>query len=134
MMKEATDMVQMPGNLTILVVDDDALISMSTVDMLEDMGHQVLEASSGAQALEIVKAAKRVDLVITDYSMPGMNGAELALGLRQIRDDLPVLVATGYSDLPQGAGIDLPRLGKPYSQEQLAREISNIFSAGHPEA
>ncbi|RWX78954.1 response regulator [Neorhizobium lilium] len=127
-------MVHMPDALTILVVDDDALISMSMVDMLEDLGHQVLEASSGAQALEIVKAAERIDLVITDYSMPGMNGAELAMGLRRIRNDLPVLVATGYADLPPDAGIDLPRLGKPYSQEQLAREISNIFSARNAEA
>lgn len=123
-----------PGALTILVVDDDALISMSTVDMLEDMGHQVLEATSGAQALEIVRAVERIDLVITDYSMPGMNGAELATGLRKIRGDLPVLVATGYSDLPSDAGLDLPRLGKPYSQEQLAHEISNLFPGRSPSA
>jgi CheY-like chemotaxis protein len=123
-------MVHTSNALTILVVDDDALISMSTMDMLEDLGHQVLEASSGAQALDLVKTSQqKIDLVITDFSMPGMNGAELAEGIRKIRDDLPVLVATGYSDLPSGAGMDLPRLGKPYSQEQLAQEISNIFSS-----
>ena len=125
-MKATTEMIHTTEALTILVVDDDALISMSTVDMLEDLGHRVLEASSGAQALKMLEAADRVDLVITDYSMPGMNGAELAEGIRLIRHDLPVLVATGYSDLPPGSGVDLPRLGKPYSQEQLSREIANL--------
>jgi CheY-like chemotaxis protein len=125
-MKATTEMIHTPEALTILVVDDDALISMSTVDMLEDLGHRVLEASSGAQALKMIEAADRIDLVITDYSMPGMNGAELAESIRRIRSDLPVLVATGYSDLPPGSGMDLPRLGKPYSQEQLSLQIANL--------
>jgi CheY-like chemotaxis protein len=120
-------MAETPNTLTILVVDDDALISMTTVDMLEDLGHRVLEANSGSRALDIVNQADRIDLVITDYSMPGMNGAQLAEAIRAVRADLPVLVATGYSDLPSDAGLDLPRLGKPYSQEQLAHEISKIF-------
>ena len=64
--------------MTILIVDDDALISMSTVDMLEDLGHEVLEAHSGKRALEILREVDRVDLMITDYSMPKMNGMELA--------------------------------------------------------
>lgn len=120
-------MVQTPNALTILVVDDDALISMTTVDMLEDLGHRVLEANSGSRALDIVNQAD-IDLVITDYSMPGMNGAQLAEAIRAVRADLPVLVATGYSDLPSDAGQDLPRLGKPYSQDQLANEIAKIFA------
>jgi CheY-like chemotaxis protein len=97
--------------------------------MLEDLGHRVVDASSGNDALAIVSAAEDIDLIITDYSMPGMNGAQLAKAVREIRPDLPVLVATGYADLPPGTGIDLPRLSKPYTQEQLAREIATIFSA-----
>jgi hypothetical protein len=46
-----------------------------------------------------------------------------------MRPEMPVLVATGYADLPPGTGMDLPRLSKPYTQDQLAREIANIFSA-----
>ncbi|WP_275788749.1 PAS domain-containing hybrid sensor histidine kinase/response regulator [Pararhizobium gei] len=111
----------------ILIVDDDALIAMSTVDMLEDLGHEVIEANSGERALEILAGDDRIDLMITDYSMPGMNGAQLAKAALELKPKLPILVATGYADLPPGAGIDLPRLGKPYTQEQMATEIVKVL-------
>ena len=63
-----------PRPATILVVDDDALIAMSTVDMLEDLGHTVLEAHSGREALEILRSGTAVDLMMTDQAMPGMTG------------------------------------------------------------
>ena len=110
--------------MTILIVDDDALISMSTVDMLEDLGHEVLEANSGKRALEILRDVERVDLMITDYSMPKMNGMELATTARELRPDLPILLATGYAELPSGPAIDLPRIDKPYHQERLAAGIA----------
>src|SRR6185369_16940609 len=62
---------------TILVVDDDPLVAMSTVDMLEDLGHKVIEANSGDQALRILDAGREVDLLLTDHAMPGMTGVEL---------------------------------------------------------
>lgn len=114
---------------TILVVDDDPLVAMSTVDLLENLGHSVREANSGAEALEIVRSGEHFDLVVTDYSMPRMNGGQLAIALREIRPDLPILLATGYADLPPGAGIDLPRLAKPYDQSQLQREIAKFFGS-----
>jgi CheY-like chemotaxis protein len=110
--------------MTILVVDDDPLISMSTVDMLEDLGHRVLEANSGERALEILKDVQQVDLMITDYSMPKMNGMELATTAREMRPDLPILLATGYAELPASPAIDLPRIDKPYHQERLAAAIA----------
>lgn len=113
--------------LRILMVDDDALIAMSSVDMLEDLGHVVMEANSGAAALALLEAGHEFDLMITDFSMPGMNGAELGSAARRLRPKLPILVASGYSELPQGSGSDLPRLGKPYSQSQLAAEIAKLF-------
>lgn len=112
---------------TILVVDDDPLIAMSTVDLLEDLGHIVIEANSGAEALEHVESGKGIDLVITDYSMPKMNGGQLAAAIRGKHPDLPILLATGYAELPPGADIDLPRLSKPYNQQQLEREIAKLF-------
>ena len=114
--------------MTILIVDDDALISMSTVDMLEDLGHEVLEANSGKRALEILRDVERVDLMITDYSMPKMNGMELATTARELRPDLPILLATGYAELPSGPAIDLPRIDKPYHQERLAAGIAMAVS------
>jgi CheY-like chemotaxis protein len=117
------------SRMTILVVDDDPLIAMSTVDMLEDLGHDVIEANSGAHALEILQNGPKVDFLITDYSMPKMTGAQLAEAARELQPDLPILLATGYADLPPGSDIDLPRLGKPYQQSQLAAHIFKVLNA-----
>ena len=117
------------GSARILMVDDDALIAMSSVDMLEDLGHAVTEANSGAEALRILESGEAFDLMITDYSMPGMTGGQLAKAVRDMLPDLPILLATGYADLPPGAGIDLPRLGKPYTQDQLAAEIAKALNS-----
>jgi CheY-like chemotaxis protein len=114
---------------TILVVDDDPLVAMSTVDMLEDLGHHVIEASSGDQALRILEAGRTVDLLLTDHAMPGMTGIELARIARRTRPAMPVLLATGYTDLPAGQKIDLPRLSKPYMQNELREQIDRLLSA-----
>jgi signal transduction histidine kinase/CheY-like chemotaxis protein len=118
-----------PGRAAIiLVVDDDPLIAMSTVDMLEDLGHTVIEANCGKQALAIVDAGQSLDLMMTDQAMPGMTGIELARRVREKRPDLPVLLATGYADLPAGQTSDLPRLSKPYHQSQLQSEIERLLA------
>jgi CheY-like chemotaxis protein len=115
--------------LRILMVDDDALIAMSSVDMLEDLGHEVVEANSGRQALEILANQAPFDLLVTDFSMPGMNGAELSRKARELVPNLPILIATGYADLPEGMELEITRLGKPYSQDQLASEISKVLAS-----
>jgi PAS domain S-box-containing protein len=112
---------------TILVVDDDPLIAMSTVDMLEDLGHRVIEANSGKRALEILDAGQDVDLMMTDQAMPGMTGIQLAEIVRSKRPHLPVLLATGYTDLPASKLANLPRLSKPYAQAQLQAEIEKLL-------
>jgi CheY-like chemotaxis protein len=112
--------------LTLLFVDDDFLISLSTAALLEDLGHEVVKASSGAAALEVLQSGKPVDLLITDYAMPGMTGVQLAEAARKLRPGLPILLATGYADLPARTKIDLPRLSKPYQQRQLAERITSL--------
>lgn len=112
---------------TILAVDDDALILMSTVSMLEDLGHTVIEAGSGPAALEILQSGQPVDLLLTDYAMPGMSGLDLASTARQLRPGLQVLMATGYADLPEGSVLDIPRLPKPYTQDQLAASVGALL-------
>ncbi len=109
---------------TILVVDDDALIAMSTVEMVEDLGHNVIEANSGMAALEILRSGKSVDLMITDFSMPKMSGADLILAVREIFPTLPIILASGYAELPGNVKLDVGRLGKPYQQSQLADAIN----------
>ncbi len=117
-----------PQAAVILVVDDDALINMSTVDMIEDLGHTVLEAYSGREALEILSSGKQIDALVTDYAMPGMTGVELASKARELHPKLPILLATGYADLPSGTTTDLPRLAKPYQQTELASQIGKLLS------
>jgi CheY-like chemotaxis protein len=114
-------------SLRILFVDDDALISMSSVDMLEDLGHAVTPAYSGAQALELLRAGQEFDLLITDFSMPKMTGGDLALAVRALYPDLPILLATGYAELPSNHDLRLPRLAKPYLQSDLNAEIRKLF-------
>jgi signal transduction histidine kinase len=112
--------------LTLLFVDDDFLISLSTAALLEDLGHDVIKASSGPAALDVLNSGKPIDLLITDYAMPGMTGVQLAEAARKLRPDLPILLATGYADLPARAKIELPRLSKPYQQNQLAERITSL--------
>ena len=112
---------------TILLVDDDPLISTSTAYLLEDLGHKVIEANSAADALDVLRNGHKVDLLITDYAMPKMTGTQLAHAARELRPDLPIIIATGYADLPKGSSVDLPRLRKPYRQQQLVAEIAKAL-------
>jgi signal transduction histidine kinase/CheY-like chemotaxis protein len=111
----------------ILFVDDDPLIAMSTTEMLEDLGHHVIGASSGLHALDIIRSEQPIDLMMTDHVMPGMTGIELAAASRQVRPSLPILLATGYAELPDGTQLDLPRLAKPYHQEQLRDRLDQLL-------
>lgn len=114
--------------LTVLAVDDDALVLMNTTLMLEDLGHQVIEAYSGVDALNTLRNGdNRIDLVITDHSMPRMSGSELAAEIQAQWPDLPIVLATGYAELPSGGDNRLPRLGKPFSQDQLQDVITTVL-------
>jgi signal transduction histidine kinase len=115
----------------ILVVDDDALIARSTADMLEDLGHTVVEANNAATALALLESDPRVSLLLTDFAMPGTTGLELALAARRLRPGLPVVLASGFADLAEGViPPDLPRLAKPYGQAQLAESIARALVSG----
>ena len=119
------------GRLTILAVDDDALVLMNTTLMLEDLGHTVIEAYSGTDALKELRSGTHdIDLVITDHSMPRMTGSELAAAIREERPGLPVVLATGYAELPTGGDNRLPRLPKPFSQNQLQEIIATVLAGG----
>ncbi|MBY5409713.1 PAS domain S-box protein [Rhizobium leguminosarum] len=114
--------------LRIVAVDDDGLVLMNTTLMLEDLGHTVFEAMAGPEALDILRK-QQVDLVICDHAMPRMTGSQLADAIRSEWPEMPIILATGYAEIPEGAGIaNLPRLGKPFSQAQLAEAISRIAS------
>jgi len=119
---------QIKRSAIILFVDDDPLIAMSTTEMLEDLGHRVIGASSALHALDILKSEQPIDLMVTDHVMPGMTGIELAAATRQVRPSLPILLATGYAELPEGTQLDLPRLAKPYHQDQLRDQLDQLLA------
>jgi signal transduction histidine kinase len=110
----------------ILVVDDDPLIVSSTAAMLDDLGHVVMEAESAARAVEMLRAGTKVDLIITDYAMPYMNGMELAGIIRENWPWVPVILASGYAELSDPTDL-LLRLSKPYLQSELAGCIATAL-------
>jgi CheY-like chemotaxis protein len=114
--------------LAVLTVDDDPLVALNTCALLEELGHKVYSASSGTRALEILRQEKDIDLLITDQAMPGMTGSELAIEARAERPALPVILATGYAELPPGEGERLSRLAKPFRQQDLAEAIDEALS------
>jgi signal transduction histidine kinase/CheY-like chemotaxis protein len=115
------------ASLSILAVDDDDLVRTTTVDMLEALGYQVIPARSGYEALQVLEATS-VDLVITDHAMPQMTGTQLAERIRERWPDLPMIMATGYADLPAGPQLEIPRLAKPYSQASLAEAVKRTVA------
>jgi signal transduction histidine kinase/DNA-binding response OmpR family regulator len=126
--------VALGPEMTVLVVDDDLLVAAGTAAMLEDLGHRVLEANSGHQALDALRREGRgIDVVITDQAMPGMTGLELARHIRQSYPLLPVILASGYAEIEDVAeyGV-LPRLAKPFRQSELAAVIAAACGRGGP--
>jgi CheY-like chemotaxis protein len=112
--------------LVILAVDDDGLVLMNTAAMLEDLGHRVIDVGSGAEALAALDAEPGIDLVVSDQAMPGMTGVQLAAAIRARRPEMPIILATGYAELPGGEGAALPRLAKPFTQAQLAQALEAV--------
>jgi PAS domain S-box-containing protein len=114
--------------LTILTVDDDPLVALNTSALLEELGHTVYSVPSGMHALDILHRKGDIDLLITDQLMPGMTGAELASTIRANRPELPIILATGYAELAPGEGKGIPRLSKPFSQQDLADAIARAVT------
>lgn len=105
----------------ILVVDDNDQVRTTIVRALTELGYAVREAADGHQALEQIRD-ERVDLVILDYVMPGMDGAEVAREIAAIDPDLPVIFSTGHSALRalrSAAGDDVAVLQKPFTLDEL---------------
>ncbi len=113
--------------LTVLAVDDDTLVLFNTIAMLEDLGHTVIEARSAREALDVLRKTQ-VDLVVTDHAMPQMTGAQLANTIKAQWPGVPVILATGYAELPGGAGEGLPRLSKPFDEAALAAIIARTMA------
>ncbi|HWG06638.1 MAG TPA: PAS domain S-box protein [Beijerinckiaceae bacterium] len=122
---------QRSSSLNVLVVDDDFLVMRNTALMLEDLGHQVIEAGSGSEALKVLAANADIELVLTDQNMPGMTGTQLAQQIRENWPHVKMILATGYADLPRGERTDIARLSKPFTQSALDDVVSKAAFQSH---
>lgn len=110
----------------VLLVDDDPLVRTGAAALLEMFGYHVLDAASGQEALQILQEAEAVDVLITDYAMPGMSGVALIHNMRRLAPALPVLLITGYADRPDGIE-HYPVLHKPFKPQALAEQIDALL-------
>jgi signal transduction histidine kinase/ActR/RegA family two-component response regulator len=126
--RAAVEMVRTAGRrLSVLLIDDEELVRMATAEMIRDLGHSVVEASGGAEALARLDRGLSIDLVVTDYKMPGIDGGELSRRIRERHPEIPVLLITGYAG-PSDDIMDLPRLAKPFGQAEVASALEDLFA------
>ncbi len=112
--------------LSVLLVDDHDDVRAATMGTLEDLGHKVVEATNGADALALVAdGGRRIDLIISDYAMPNLSGADLIRGVRALHPDLPALIITGYAEGEEirMAEEEVGVLFKPFTLEALSDAI-----------
>jgi signal transduction histidine kinase/DNA-binding response OmpR family regulator len=119
------------GRRRVLVVEDDALVRLATVESLTDLGFATAEAETGRQALGILAAQDDIDLLVTDVGLPDIDGHDLATQARELRPKLKIVLSSGYSRLTQkkngnNGPPDALRLHKPYQSEDLRRVIEKL--------
>ncbi len=122
------DAVSAPAQIakgTVLLVDDEELVRMSTADMLWELGYHVIETSSAEGALQLLKEGLDPHILVSDHLMPGMTGTDLARELVEMKPQLRVLIISGYADL-EGLDPSLNRLSKPFRIEELAASLAQL--------
>lgn len=126
-----SDSLSENANKTILLVEDDDVVRMLTVEVLEELGYQVLEAENGTDALAIINSEQPLDLLMSDIGLPGMSGQQLMAAAHQTRPTLPVLFASGYAaqDYQTGASqAKIATITKPFSLDLLRTTVSGMLT------
>jgi nitrogen-specific signal transduction histidine kinase/CheY-like chemotaxis protein len=111
----------------VLLVDDEEIVRVATADMLRDIGYLVIEAGAASHALSILRSGADVDLLVTDYLMPGMTGGALIKELRASGNNVPILLITGYEAASEDVPEDVLRLSKPFRQVDLASKVGELL-------
>ena len=123
-----------PSGQTVLVVEDEPLVRLHIVDVLGELGYHALEAGDGPSGLRILQSSQRIDLLITDIGLPGLNGRQIADAARVTRPDLKVLFMTGYAEKAALAnGVLAPGMQiitKPFVMDLLTRRIRELIDLG----
>ncbi|RST32237.1 hybrid sensor histidine kinase/response regulator [Sphingomonas ginkgonis] len=115
--------------LTVLLVDDHPEVRATTAGMLVDLGHQVIEASQGSEAIAALTANEgTVDLLVSDYAMPHLSGCDVVRLAREVRSELPALLITGYANADEigERPDDVAVLGKPFTLAELAGAMRKV--------
>ncbi len=119
---------------TVLLVEDEPAVRMLILETLDDLGYNAIEATDGPTGLRVLDGDRRVDLLVTDVGLPGMNGRQLAEAAREKRPGLKVLFITGYAhNAALGNGMLAPGteiLTKPFAVDALAAKIGEMLAAG----
>ena len=119
-----------PQPCRVLIVDDDQLVLTGTAALIEDLGHTAIEAHSGAEALSTLAAGAHIDLVMTDHAMPSMTGLQLAQTIQEHYPGLPIILATGFAELPvDPAKFRIQKLSKPCTQQDIAIAIETALNS-----
>jgi CheY-like chemotaxis protein len=115
-------------------VEDEPVVRSLIVELLEDLGYRALEAGDGPSGLEILQSGRRIDLLITDVGLPGLNGRQLADAARVGRPELKVLLMTGYAQnmyaSPNILGQGMAMIAKPFAMDALGTRIREIMKPG----
>ena len=122
-----------PGHSkTVLVVDDEPTVRLLVTEVLEDLGYTAIEVADGPAGLKVMQSDARLDLLITDVGLPGMNGRQVADAARQVRPGLKVLFITGYAENAVIANGQLEPgmqvMTKPFAMEALAIRIKDLIA------
>jgi CheY-like chemotaxis protein len=110
---------------TVLLVDDEEHIRLSTSSMLIELGFEVYEVPSAEKAMRFLEADINIDILITDHLMPGMTGVELARSIKTTRPTIKILIISGFSE-EEGIDACFSRLHKPFIQSELVCALSAL--------
>jgi PAS domain S-box-containing protein len=119
-------------SLTILLVDDHPEVRSTTAALLRDIGHSVIEAPTGAEALDLLReGGDAIDLLLSDYAMPQLSGTDIVAMAREFRPGLPALLITGYADADEirQRPADVAILSKPFTLPDLATALMKAMQA-----
>jgi YesN/AraC family two-component response regulator len=113
--------------LRILLIDDEVLVRSGTAMMLDELGHIVIEASSGKDGLVALADDPQIQVLMTDYNMPDMNGIEVISQAMQVQPNLKTILMTGFSSEDHRfADSDIPRLEKPFGLDGLESALGKL--------
>jgi CheY-like chemotaxis protein len=129
----ATPAASEPVGANILLIDDDNAVREVTATMLRDLGYQVHEAGSGGAALDLLEREPAIDLLLVDFAMPGMSGADVARHAQSLRPALPTVFITGYADHRALGGVSESHIvGKPFQPHELAQKVRAALAGSEP--